>query len=257
MLERIIAQKKIELAELRSKLDLSTLLYSKKSVDPHQIFTHESGRVTVIAEVKKASPLKGVLCSDFEPLRLAQTYAQNGAAAISVISDTKFFQGSPDYIQQLRPNVEIPILRKDFIIDELQIYETLFLGADLVLLIASLHDYSRLLQLSQKCKELGIVPLVEVHDREELNKVLDLPIQIIGVNNRNLKDFKVDISNSLALSESIPATFIKVSESGIKSAADMKLLEAHGFKAALVGEALVSSPDPGLKLKELVNYDQG
>lgn len=256
MLAQIAAQKKLEVNELKASLDLSALLPRKDRIDSRAVLAAD-GTVRVIAEVKKASPVKGVFCADFDPVRMASTYADNGAAVLSVISDSKFFQGSPNFIQEVRSQVELPILRKDFIIDELQLYETVLLGADLVLLIAALHDYAALLQLCEKCKELGIEPLMEVHDQDELKKVLDLPIYMIGVNNRNLKDFTVDIRTSLELTEDIPDSFIKVSESGIKSPADMQMLAAHGFNAALIGEALVSSTDPGAKLKELVNYEQG
>ncbi len=257
MLTRIVAQKKIEVHQLKTDLDLTKVIPRTDRIDLQAIFNRDLGRVAVIAELKKASPVNGVLCADFDPLRMAKTYAQNGAAALSVISDRVFFQGSPAFLQELRPGVDLPILRKDFIIDELQLYETVLLGADLVLLIAALHDYASLLHLSQKCVELGIEPLVEVHNREELKKVIDLPVKIIGVNNRNLKDFTVDIRTSLELADDIPDSFIKVSESGIKSPADMQRLAGQGFNAALIGEALVSSPDPGAKLKALVNYEQG
>ncbi len=257
MLEQIVAQKKIEVNTLRASLNVDNLVSKINKIDPKAVFASNIRRVAVIAEIKKASPVKGVLCEEFDPFGLARTYTENGAAVLSVITDCKFFQGSPAFIQQIRPYVELPILRKDFIIDELQIYETLMLGANMVLLIAVLHDYYELLNLTEKCQELGLEPLVEVHNRQELKKVLDLPIQIIGVNNRNLTDFTVDIKTSLELGEYIPESFIKVSESGIKSSVDMQTLEVHGFKAALIGEALVSSADPGGKLRELVNYDQG
>lgn len=257
MLARIVAQKKLEVDQLKASLDLNELLSGEDSIDPRAVFAADSGQVRVIAELKKASPVKGVFCADFDPVGLASAYAENGAAVLSVISDNKFFQGSPALIKEIRAQVELPILRKDFIIDELQLYETVLLGADLVLLIAALHDYPTLLHLSQKCLELGIEPLMEVHDREELKKVLDLPVRVIGVNNRNLKDFTVDIQTSLELADDIPDSFIKISESGIKTRLDMQQLADRGFNAALIGEALVSSPDPGAKLKELVNYEQG
>lgn len=257
MLEQIVAQKRVEVNDLRTRLNLDTIVPRLKRINLQEVFVHENRRVAVIAELKKASPVKGVLCAEFDPLSLAQTYANNGAAALSVITDKKFFQGKPAFLPEIRPHVHLPLLRKDFIIDELQLYESLLLGADLVLLIVALHSYTQLLNLMQKCQELGIEPLVEVHNQEELKKVLDLPAQIIGVNNRNLKDFKVDIRTSLELAEYIPDSFISLSESGIKTAADMQLLEAHGFNGALIGAALVSSPDPGMKLRELLDYDQG
>lgn len=255
MLTKIVAQKKLEVEQLKSSLDPGALAPRSKQIDLPQVFAHKDGQMAVIAEIKKASPSKGVICENFNPLALAETYVKNGAAALSVITDRAFFQGSPAFLQELRPVVSLPMLRKDFIIDALQLYETALLGADLVLLIAALHDYPALLALSEKCRELGLTPLMEVHNLEEVKKTLDLPVQMIGINNRNLKDFTVDIKTSLELAEYIPEPFIKVSESGIKTAADIKLLANHGFHGALIGETLVSSPDPGAKLKELINYE--
>lgn len=256
MLERIMAQKRQEIKALKNSLNLDRVVGSKP-INLQEVFNPDHKRVAVIAELKKASPVKGVLREEFDLLGMAQDYALNGAAVLSVITDKQFFQGSPDFLQELKPNSKLPLLRKDFIIDEVQLYESLWLGADLVLLIAALHDYSQLLCLIEKCQELGLVPLLEVHDREELKKARDLPVRIIGVNNRNLQDFTVDIRTSLELAEYIPDSLIRVSESGIKNAADMQHLKDYGFNAALVGEALVSAPDPGIKLRELVNYDQG
>ncbi|MEN6327590.1 MAG: indole-3-glycerol phosphate synthase TrpC [Syntrophomonas sp.] len=254
MLKRIAEAKIAEVKELRTSLVLDQIRPRVKNGDPLAVFKKGRPQVQVIAEIKKASPSKGVLCEDFQPRDLAAEYERNGAAAISVISDKQFFQGSGEYLVAVKEEVKLPVLRKDFIIDEIQLYESLQFGADLVLLIAALHNYRSLLALSEKSRELGLEVLLEVHDGEELKTALDLPVQMIGINNRNLRDFTVDIKTSLNLAERIPDSIIKISESGIKSAADMILLEAYGFNAALVGEALVSSPEPGAKLRELVFY---
>lgn len=254
MLKRIVEAKIAEVKELRTSLVLDQIVPRIKNGDPLAVFKEDRPRVKIIAEIKKASPSKGVLCEDFRPRELAAEYARNGAAAISVITDRPFFQGSGEYLTAVKEEVRLPVLRKDFIIDKIQLYETLKLGADLVLLIAALHNYQSLLALSEKSRELGLEVLLEVHDGEELKTALDLPVSMLGINNRNLRDFTVDIKTSLKLAETIPDSFIKISESGIKSAQDMILLEAYGFNAALVGETLVSSPEPGAKLRELAFY---
>lgn len=254
MLKRIVEAKIAEVKDLRTSLVLDQIKPRIKNGDPLAVFKQERPHVKVIAEIKKASPSKGLLCEDFKPRELAAQYARNGAAAISVITDQQFFQGSGEYLTVVKEEVELPVLRKDFVIDEIQLYETLRLGADLVLVIAALHDYRSLLTLSEKSQQLGLEVLLEVHDGEELETALDLPVSMIGINNRNLQDFTVDIKTSLKLAEIIPDSFIKISESGIKSARDMALLEAYGFDAALVGESLVSSPEPGEKLRELAFY---
>ena len=184
-------------------------------------------------------------------LHLADCYRQNGATAISYITDSKFFRGQKELLPRVKESSGLPILRKDFIIDELQLYETVLLQADIVLLIAALHDYPRLLALMEKSRELGIEVLLEVHDREELHKAIDLPVKMLGVNNRNLNDFTVDIRQSLELAEHIPPSFIKVSESGIKTREEILLLNEYGYNVVLIGEALVTAPNPGEKLREL------
>jgi len=256
MLARIAAQKELEVKTLMANHGLMEQAPRSVLPDLCGVFARTPGQLAVIAEIKKASPSRGVICENFEPLKLADAYVENGAAVLSVLTDQPFFQGSPDIFRAVRAKTALPMLRKDFVIHELQLYETLALGADLVLLIAALHEYERLLVLNQKCCELGLIPLVEVHNREELKKALDLPVQMIGVNNRDLHDFSVDIRTSLSLAAHIPDSFIKVSESGIKTPSDIKKLAEHGFHAALIGETLVSDPDPGGKLKEMIHYEQ-
>lgn len=253
MLERILAHKQEEVRQLRQNLDPGAI--APRPPHPGLPGVLRSGEhLQVIAEIKKASPSRGILCENFDPLRLAHLYEQNGAAAISVLSDIRFFQGSPRYVREVAAAVDVPVLRKDFIIDELQLYETVALGADLVLLIAGVLDYDKLLAFSEKARELGLEVLLETHGASEVQMAGDLPVRVIGINNRDLANFNVDINNSLRLADQLPGTAVKVSESGIKSPRDLKLLEEHGFDAVLLGEALVSDASPGLKLREMLAY---
>jgi indole-3-glycerol phosphate synthase len=211
------------------------------------------GQVNLIAEVKKASPSRGSFLKDMNPASLASSYQYNGARAVSVITEERYFQGSPHYINEVKENIQIPILRKDFIIDERQLYESRLLGADAILLIARLLP-GRLLQLVELAQHLGMEALVETHDRDELKQALDTPTRIIGINNRNLQTFQVDINLCLELISLVPEGIYCIAESGISSVTDMLALESHGFKGALVGEALVTAADIGSKTRELVEY---
>ncbi len=254
MLEQIIRVKQQEVQELKNRLNIDDITPCQHPLDIEKVFRSDFNNMAIIAEVKKASPVKGILANELDVLQLAACYRENGATAISYITDSQFFQGQKECLSRVKEISGLPVLRKDFIIDEIQLYETVLLQADMVLLIAALHDYSELLSLSEKSRELGIEVLLEVHDREELQKAKDLPIKIMGVNNRNLKDFSVDIHRSLELAEHIPPSFIKVSESGIKTREDILLLKKHGYNTVLVGEALVTAPDPGEKLRELLGH---
>ncbi|MGI5880761.1 MAG: indole-3-glycerol phosphate synthase TrpC [Syntrophomonadaceae bacterium] len=248
MLDSIVAQKHKEIATLMDKF--STLpLKGSSAFNP---FSLKGEPVSIIAEVKKASPSRGVLCEDFNPVNLAISYEQNGAALVSVITDEKFFNGSPQTLAEVKAAVSIPVLRKDFILHSCQLYQTSELGADAVLLIAALHNYERLLQLVETCNLLGLHPLLEIHDRNELGLLRDLPIQMVGINNRNLKDFSVDLQTSLKLVEHLPDSYVKISESGISNAEQISLLSRAGFDALLIGEGLVTSSNPGNKLRELL-----
>lgn len=255
MLSSIVNEKKQEVKLLNntiSKLEITPNSLAK--VD--NFLNKKSGRVEVIAELKKASPVKGILNAELNLIKSAKSYEDNGAMAISVITDKTFFKGDPSFLPTVKSAVNIPILRKDFIIDEIQLYETLALGADLVLIIASILSYKELLSLIEKSINLSLEPLVEIHTEDEAKMVRDLPVRIIGINNRNLNDFTVDIKNSLNLADYIPDNIFKVSESGIKTPYDLKLLAQHNFDAALVGEALVTSNKPGEKLQELLSYQE-
>jgi indole-3-glycerol phosphate synthase len=254
MLERIITAKKAEVEILKQLLRGETPHPHPLRFNPFACLQDSSGRVVVIAEIKKASPIKGVLRQGLHPLKMASLYKNHGARAISYITDEKFFQGEKHLLPTVRQTAGIPVLRKDFIVDEVQLRESLLLEADIVLLIAALHDYPRLLQLVEEAHRLNLEVLLEVHTREELARVADLPVCMVGVNNRNLMDFTVDLENSLRLGEYLPSSCLHVSESGIHSAREMHLLEEHGFQAALVGETLVAASQPAAKLTELVNY---
>lgn len=251
MLERIVRFKELEVRELKSRGAIDDIASRLPPLDVDRVFKSSQDSMAVIAEVKKASPVKGVLAHEMDVLQLAGCYRDNGAAAISYITDSRLFQGRKDLLPRVKEITGLPVLRKDFIIDEVQLYETVLLQADMVLLIAALHDYPELLALCDKSRELGLEVLLEVHDREELQKAMDLPAKMLGVNNRNLKDFSVDIHRSLELAQYIPPSMLKVSESGIRTREDVLLLKGHGYNAVLVGEALVTAPDPGAKLREL------
>ena len=209
--------------------------------------------LSVIAELKQASPSKGLIAPDFERIFLdkARQYEEGGAAAISCLTEPKFFLGSDEYLRKVRAAVQLPILRKDFTIDEYQIYEAKCLGADAVLLICSLLSESQLAEYLCQAHELGLSALVEAHDADEVGAAIAAGAGIIGVNNRNLKDFSVNPLNSLRLREQIPADKIFVAESGIAKASDCAGLKAAGVQAVLVGEALMRSTDPAAMLKEM------
>ena len=209
--------------------------------------------LSVIAELKQASPSKGLIAPDFERIFLdkARQYEEGGAAAISCLTEPKFFLGSDEYLRKVRAAVQLPILRKDFTINEYQIYEAKCLGADAVLLICSLLSESQLAEYLCQAHELGMNALVEAHDADEVGAAIAAGAGIIGVNNRNLKDFSINPLNSLRLREQIPADKIFVAESGIAKASDCAGLKAAGVQAVLVGEALMRSPNPAVMLKEM------
>lgn len=255
MLSRIIEAKRREVELLKKSLDRDSS-FLKNQNQPRPVLKAQK-RLQIFAEVKKASPVKGVLGAFIEPGQLAGLYEENGAAAISVITDKEFFQGSKDSINAVLNATMLPVLRKDFILDEIQLIETCGLGAQMVLLIAALHDYDNLLALCEKARLLGLEPLLEIHDDSELDLIKDLPVRLVGVNNRNLKTFEVSLKTSLRLAEGLDNSLFKISESGIGTRSDMAALEACGFQAVLVGEALVTAPHPGEKLRELLGYAEG
>jgi len=210
-----------------------------------------AGEPGVIAEIKKASPSKGVLRADFRPAEIARSYEQGGAACLSVLTDVDFFQGSDDYLQQARAACGLPAIRKDFIVDPYQVYEARAIGADCILLIVACLDDGRLSELSQLARELGMDVLIEVHDAEELARALAVPSRLIGINNRNLRTFEVSLDTTLDLLAAIPDDRLVVTESGIHSREDVRRMRERGVHGFLVGEAFMRADDPGAKLAEL------
>jgi indole-3-glycerol phosphate synthase len=211
--------------------------------------------VAVIAEVKKASPSAGIIAADFNPLSQAREYARGGAHALSVLTDEKYFQGHLSYLKQIREQVDLPLLRKDFIIHELQIYESVIAGADAILLIVASLDDETLRKLYDQAKTCQLDVLVEVHDLAEMERALELGADMIGINNRNLKTFEVDLATTEALSEEIPNDTVGISESGIKTADDVRRVRACGINAVLVGETLMRAKNVPEKLAELLLKD--
>ena len=210
-----------------------------------------AGHCAVIAEVKKASPSKGVLRADFIPADIAQSYAQFGAACLSVLTDRQFFQGQPDFLKQARASCALPVLRKDFMIDPYQVYESRVMGADCILLIAACLDDAQMVDMEALALSLDMAVLVEVHDGVELERALKLKTPLIGINNRNLKTFEVSLDTTLGLMAQVPENRILVTESGIALSADVERLRAAGIQAFLVGEAFMRAEEPGVALNEM------
>ena len=210
-----------------------------------------AGQAAVIAEVKKASPSKGVLRADFVPADIAQSYAEHGAACLSVLTDRQFFQGEPDFLKQARASCQLPVLRKDFMVDAYQIYESRAMGADCILLIAACLDDAHMADLEAVALGLDMAVLVEVHDAPELERALKLKTPLLGINNRNLRTFEVSLDTTLTLKNNVPADKLLVTESGILSAADVQRMRGEGVHAFLVGEAFMRAPDPGEALAAL------
>ena len=210
-----------------------------------------AGQAAVIAEVKKASPSKGVLRPDFIAADIAQSYAEHGAACLSVLTDQSFFQGCADYLKQARASCDLPVLRKDFMVDAYQIYESRAMGADCILLIAACLDDAQMRDLEAIALSLNMAVLIEVHDGAELDRALALRSPLLGINNRNLKTFEVSLDTTLGLQARVPADRLLVTESGITSAADVQRMRQAGINAFLVGEAFMRADEPGLALEQL------
>ncbi len=254
ILDTIVARKLEEVAELRRKGIQLPLSFQDKEISPPRGFAKAllsySG-VSIIAEVKKASPSKGVICHDFDPVRIALNYQQLGAQAVSVLTDVDFFQGSLTFLMQVREAISLPVIRKDFIIDPLQIEEARLHGADAILLIAAILDESQLRDYRLLAEDAGMDSLVEVHDEAELELALKAGSTLIGVNNRNLKDFSMDLGTTLRLKKLIPDHIPVVSESGLRSRDDIGKLAEAGVAAALIGESLMRAGSSGTLLQEL------
>lgn len=254
ILDTIVAKKKQEVAELRSKGIQLPVQFREKDIAPPRGFRRAllaySG-VSVIAEVKKASPSKGVICENFHPVEIAENYQRNGAQAISVLTDVDFFQGRLLYMMQVREAVSLSVLRKDFTIDELQIKEAHLHGADAILLIAAILDTVQLKDYQACARDFGMDVLVEVHDEWETEQALEAESDLIGINNRNLKDFSVDLETTFRLKQLIPDTLPVVSESGLKTVDDFRRLREEGVAAALIGETLMRAGTDSDLLKYL------
>jgi indole-3-glycerol phosphate synthase len=210
-----------------------------------------AGKAGIIAEIKKASPSKGVIRADFRPAEIAATYEANGAACLSVLTDEQFFQGAVAYLQQARGACSLPVIRKDFMIDIYQIYEARAMGADAILLIVSALDHGLMAEMEAVAHELGMGVLVETHDGDELTAALKLKSRLIGVNNRNLRTFEVSLENTLGLLDRMPEDRLVITESGILAPADVQRMRAANVHAFLVGEAFMRAPDPGVELARL------
>lgn len=205
----------------------------------------------VIAELKKASPSKGVIREDFQPIPIAKSYEENGAACLSVLTDKKFFQGSELYLDTVKSVSSLPVLRKDFIIDEYQVFESRAMGADCILLIAACLSYEELLHFTRIAYDLGMDVLVEIHNLQELDKIAGLPVRMVGINNRDLNTFEVDLSITTELVAQLPKEILAIAESGIHTREDVAVMNSVGIKSFLVGESLMREDDPGEKLAEL------
>jgi len=254
ILEKILSYKRKIVAEKKEKIPLDKLWDRINKLPPARDFKRaisHPGKINLICEIKRASPSSGVICKEFHPKKIAQTYEKNGAAAISVLTEDKYFQGDILHLFSVKQSVNIPVLRKDFIIDEYQLYESRAFGADAVLLIASILDGKQISEFMKITNDLGMETLAEVHCEEDLEKVLPTPAEIIGINNRNLKDFSIDLSVTRELRRKIPQEKIVVSESGIETREDVLLLKSTGINAILIGQVLLESEDIGRKLEEL------
>ena len=260
ILQRILARKAAEVAERSARVPLAELAARNEGLEPTRGFAAaleakiESGEPAVIAEIKRASPSRGVILPEgavFDPAAIAAGYAEAGAACLSVLTDADFFRGSEAFLAQARAACALPVLRKDFTIDAYQIHEARAIGADAVLLIVAALEDERLLELTLLAAELDLDVLVEVHDEAELERALDLPAPMIGVNNRNLRTFETSLDTSLRLRARAGDERVLVSESGIHAPADIARLRAAGIHAFLVGEAFMRTPSPGTELARL------
>ena len=256
VLATIIDEKYNEVRALAGAKSFAALDQAAKAASPVRGFAAALARDSadgygLIAELKKASPSKGLIRADFDPASLAKAYEDGGASCLSVLTDRKWFQGAPEFLVAARDAVNLPVLRKDFIVDPYQIAQSKVLGADCILLIVAALGRSQMLELAAYANEISIDVLVEVHDREELEQALEVESDLIGVNNRNLHNFKTTLQTTLDLYPHVPPEKLIITESGINSVADVKLMTDNGIFGFLVGESFMRAPDPGSKLKEL------
>lgn len=257
ILQKIVAVKHQEVAAARARRDLHSLARDAQTRAGQRNFTAaltaraSEGLAAVIAEIKKASPSKGLLREPFVPVDIAKSYAAHGAACLSVLTDQRFFQGSANYLEEARAACSLPILRKDFIVDAYQIFESRDMGADAVLLIVACLDDAQMADFEAQAVALGMAVLVEVHDAPELDRALRLSTPLIGVNNRNLRTFEVDITTTIELAPRVPAGRVVVCESGVHARGDVKRVRDAGVHAFLVGETFMRASNPGQALAEL------
>ncbi len=260
ILQKILATKQREVAEASSAVPLAQVKAQAAVASEPRDFEAalrtkvRAGEPAVIAEVKKASPSKGVLRADFDPAAIARSYAAAGAACLSVLTDREYFQGAPEYLQAARGACALPALRKDFMVDPYQVYEARALGADCILLIVAALEPAVMRELEAHALGLGMAVLVEIHNAAELDAALTLKTPLLGINNRNLRTFETRLESTLDLLGSIPADKLVVTESGILSSADVRLMRSRGVEAFLVGEAFMRAKDPGAALAELFYY---
>ncbi len=257
MISRIIEEKRRVVDEAKRLKTKEELIKEVSHISVNSSFKKNISRphhINLIAEIKKASPSKGIIRGDFNPTKIAMTYQANGASAISVLTDERFFEGKLEYIKTVKDTVSLPVLRKDFIIDEYQIYESVAVGADAILLIADLLSVSEMTGFYQLATSLGLDVLLEVHNEEDIDKAVATGGEIIGINNRDLHTFKVDLAMTQKLIRLIPAHKIKVSESGIKSYEDVMFLKSLGINAVLIGEAFMEASDISAKMREIMRY---
>jgi len=252
ILDQIVHEKRKEISFRKGRMPMAAL--EKWAYQPIRNFKSalQGEKISIIAEIKRMSPTAGLIRKIFEPVSIAQIYEKHGASAISILTDYQFFGGSNTYLSMVKQEVTIPVLRKEFIIDEYQIAESRYLGADAILLIAALLENHVLKTFLEKTKHLGLAALVEVHTEEELERILSLPVEIVGINNRNLETFEVNLSTSLKLRSKIPAGIVTVSESGIHKRDDVYKLKEAGFDGVLVGESLMRAEDIGEALDNLL-----
>lgn len=257
ILNKILATKAEEIAAAQTKLPLAEVQALAAQQAPARDFVGAirsniaAGKAAVIAEIKKASPSKGVIREDFKPAEIAASYEQGGAACLSVLTDQQYFQGSADYLKQARAACNLPVLRKDFMVDDYQVYEARAMGADCILLIAAALTLTQMQQLENVAHSLGMAVLVEVHNGEELAQAIQLTTPLLGINNRNLRTFEVTLDTTLGLLDKISADKIVVTESGIFSADDVKLMRDNAVHTFLVGEAFMRQDNPGEELAKV------
>ena len=257
ILKKIVEEKWRELEQLKAAKSLSALKTEVAHSEPCRGFTNAlrtclaEGKPGVIAEIKKASPSKGVIREAFDPVRIAESYEKSGAACLSVLTDVSFFQGANQFLRDARASVGLPVIRKDFMVDEYQIYESRALGADCVLLIASVLSIEKLNELYFLARALGLDVLIEVHNKAEAEVALELEPDLLGVNNRNLRTFEVSLRTTFDLLEMIPADVTVVTESGIRNRADVESMLEAGVNTFLVGESFMRETNPGEKLKAM------